>query len=196
LLKYQTKLEESPMARLPFDPSALDAADRALYDGMAARRKAQGAPFDGPYAALMNHPQLCARVEELGFYLKFQGHLPREIYQFVVLSVAKQTGSDFEWADHVAHARAAGIPEEVIGRLQSSGVAAGAFPAPYDLAAEVLAHTLSWQDVPQPVQDAAIAAYGVKGFIEVVVTSGFYQMFSAINQGFDVALSDRTPRPS
>ena len=34
----------------------------------------------------MNHPQLCARVEELGFYLKFEGHLPREVYQFVVLA--------------------------------------------------------------------------------------------------------------
>jgi 4-carboxymuconolactone decarboxylase len=181
------------MARLPFDPSALGAADRALYDGMVARRKAQGAPFGGPYAALMNHPQLCARVEELGFYLKFEGTLPREVYQFVVLAVARRTGAAFEWADHVAHARAAGIPEEVIGLLQSAGVAALAFPAPYGVAAQVLAHTLIWQDVPQPVQDAAIAAFGVEGFVEVVVTSGFYQMFSAINQGFDIALPDGAP---
>ena len=32
-----------------------------LYDSLVARRKAHGAPFDGPYAALMNHPQLCKR---------------------------------------------------------------------------------------------------------------------------------------
>ena len=183
------------MARLPFDPSALDDADRALYDGMVARRKSRGAPFGGPYDALMNHPQLCARVEELGFYLKFEGHLPREVYQFVVLSVAKQTGAAFEWVDHVAHARAAGIPEAVIGLLQSGGPAADGFPPPYNLVAQVLAHTLIWQDVPQPAQDAAVAAFGVKGFVEIVVTSGFYQMFSAVNQGFAVALPEGAAKP-
>ena len=61
------------MAQLPFDPATLSAADRALYDRMAERRRSQGAPFGGPYAALMNHPQLCARVEDLGYYLKFEG---------------------------------------------------------------------------------------------------------------------------
>jgi len=174
------------MARLPFDPSTLSAADLALYDEMAVRRKAQGAPFGGPYATLMNHPQLCRRVEDLGFFLKFQGHLPREIYQFIVLAVARETGAAFEWADHVAHARAAGVPEGVIGALQTGGAAHGGFPHPYGLAADVLVQTLAWKDIPQTTQDAAIGAFGVEGFIEVVVTSGFYQMFSAINQGFDV----------
>ena len=89
------------MAQLPFDPSTLSPADRARYDRMVERRKAQGAGFGGPYAALMNHPQLCEKIEDLGYYLKFQGHLPRDVYQFVVLFVARRTGADFEWADHV-----------------------------------------------------------------------------------------------
>ena len=73
------------MGHLPFDPSKLSPPDLALYNGMVERRKAQGAGFGGPYSALMNHPKLCAKIEDLGFYLKFQGHLPRNIYQFVVL---------------------------------------------------------------------------------------------------------------
>lgn len=176
------------MARLPFDPSALDAADRALYEGMVARRRGRGAPFGGPYDALMNHPEICRRVEALGFYLKFEGCLPRDVYQFVVLAVAKQTGSAFEWDDHLAHARAAGIPEEVIGLLREGGIAAGGFAPPYALVARVLAHTLVWQNLPEPVQEAAIEAFGVKGLVEIVVTSGFYQLISAVNQGFDVDL--------
>ena len=95
----------------------------------------------------------------------------------------------------MAHARAAGIPEAVIGLLQSGGPAADGFPPPYNLVAQVLAHTLTWQDVPQPAQDAAVAAFGVKGFVEIVVTSGFYQMFSAINQGFAVALPEGAAKP-
>lgn len=175
------------MAALPFDPSKLTPADRALYDAMVARRKAQGAPFDGPYAALMNHPQLCKRVEELGFYLKFEGHLPRLVYQFTVLSVARSTGAAFEWIDHVAHARAAGVPDTVIAALEKEGLAASYEP-PFAAAAAVLDAALRWRDIPQPAQDAAIAAFGMEGFVELVVLAGFYQMFSVINQGFAVSL--------
>ena len=175
------------MANLPFDPAALAPADRALYDAMVAQRAAQGAPFSGPYLALMNHPQLCKRIQDLGFYLKFDGHLARDVYQFVVLAVARQTGAAFEWADHVEHARAAGVPDAVIAQLEERGLAGAPLPPPYALAAQVLTHTLAWRSIPQDVQRAAIAACGMPGFIEIVVLSGFYQMFSAINQGFDVA---------
>ncbi len=163
---------------------------------MVAQRAAQGAPFSGPYLALMNHPQLCRRVEDLGYFLKFDGHLPRDVYQFVVLCVARATGAAFEWDDHVAHARALRIPEAVIGTVQRAGVAAdAAYPPPYAMAARVLAHTLAWHDIPQDVQADAIAAYGVRGFVEIVVLTGFYQMFSVINQGFDVALPAGTAAP-
>lgn len=175
------------MAALPFDPAELSPQDRALYDDMLARRKAQGAPFGGPYAALMNHPQLCKRVEELGYYLKFEGHLPRLVYQFTVLSVAQSTGAAFEWVDHVAHARAAGVPDKVIATLEKEGLSAHYDP-PFSQAAAVLDAALHWRDIPQPAQDAAIAAYGMQGFIELVVLSGFYQMFSGINQGFAISL--------
>lgn len=178
------------MAALPFNPATLSPQNRAIYDAMVARRKAQGAPFDGPYNALMNHPQLCKRVEELGYYLKFEGHLPRIVYQFTVLAVAQSTGAAFEWADHVNHARAAGVPENVINTLQQSGLA-GTYPDPFAQSATVLDASLQWKDIPQLAQDAAIKAFGIEGLVELVVLSGFYQMFSAINQGFAVALPNR-----
>ena len=181
------------MASLLFDPNQLTAADRALYQSMVARRKEHGAPFDGPYAALMNHPQLCKRIEELGFYLKFEGHLPRNIYQFVVLSVARQTGSAFEWADHIEHARTAGVPEQVIDILKIQGILEDSFPPPYQLPAHILALTLSWKNIPVELQRDAITAYGMQGFIELVTLSGFYQMFSTINEGFDVKPQPATP---
>ena len=176
------------MAALPFDPTKLSGADRARYERMIERRKAQGAPFGGPYAALMNHPQLCEKVEDLGYYLKFEGHLSREVYQFVVLSVARSTGAEFEWIDHIEHARAAGVPEPVIDALQKSADLTEITVPPFDLAAKVLASTLSWKNVPQDIQDESVRRFGMEGYVELVVLSGFYQMFSAINQGFDVAL--------
>jgi 4-carboxymuconolactone decarboxylase len=179
------------MARLSFDPAQLDTEGKTIYEALLAKRKSQGAPFAGPYEALMNHPDLCQKIEALGYYLKFQGHLPRIIYQFVVLAVARETKTAFEWIDHLDHARSAGVPQSVIDLLQTNGVSGANFPAPYHLAAQVLQASLYWQNIPDKVQAAAITEYGPRGFIEIVVLSGFYQMFSAINQGFDIhPLSD------
>src|SRR5215813_10265120 len=89
------------MTELDMNPATLPADAQALYKKMAARRKAHGEAFGGPYLALLNHPELARRIEELGFFLKFEGALPRTVYQFIVLTVARATGADFEWHDHV-----------------------------------------------------------------------------------------------
>lgn len=183
------------MAVLPFDASKLSSRDRAIYERMVARRKTQGAGFGGPYAALMNHPQLCERIENLGYYLKFEGHLPREIYQFVVLCVARRCGAVFEWIDHIRHAEAAGVPQDVISAIQRGDNLQSITAEPYALAAQLLGATLAWKSIPQAVQDGIIDRFGVEGLVELVVLSGFYQMFSAINQGFDVAPPEGARKP-
>ena len=174
------------MAALPFDPSSLNPAEKAIYDRMAAKRAAAGAPLAGPYLALMNHPDLAEKIEALGYFLKFQGALSREVYQFVVLNVARRCGAAFEWVDHVEHARQAGVPETVIEAIRSGGT--GPFPEPYATAMPVLEAAMTWKNVPQDAQDAAIARFGVKGYVELVVLAGFYEMFSGINEGFAVPL--------
>lgn len=174
------------MVKLAFDPNSLNANDKAIYEAMVSKRKKQGAPFGGPYAALMNHPELCQKVEALGYYLKFEGHLPRDVYQFVVLAVASETHSNFEWKDHVEHAVLAGLPQDVIENLKNKGISAASFPDPYRISADILAITLTWKNIPEKLQKDAIKAYGIQGLLEIVVLSGFYQMFSAINQGFDI----------
>ncbi len=163
----------------------LPADAQALFATMAARRKARGEGFGGPYLALLNHPELARRVEELGFFLKFEGALPRTIYQFIVLTIARATGAAFEWQDHIAHARAAGLPEDVIDGIGSART--GALPGPYALAHAILGKTMAWQVVPDELQAQAAAEWGKHGLVEIVVLSGFYQMFAAINQGFDIS---------
>jgi 4-carboxymuconolactone decarboxylase len=172
------------MSVLPMDASRLPPAGAALFAAISAKRKARGEGFGGPYLALLNHPELARRIEELGFFLKFEGVLPRPAYQFIVLSVARATGASFEWHDHVEHALAAGLPREVI-----DGIASGRtemLPHPYALLRAILAKTMAWQAVPDELQARAVTEWGAQGLVEIVVLSGFYQMFAAINQGFDI----------
>jgi hypothetical protein len=106
---------------------------------------------------------------------------------YMVLAVAKETHADFEWNDHVQHALSAGVPSEIIDKLKVEGLSKTSFPQPFQLAAGILSSTLVWKNIPEKIQANAINEYSMCGFIEIVVLSGFYQMFSAINQGFDVS---------
>jgi 4-carboxymuconolactone decarboxylase len=173
------------MTVLEMDPAKFPARAKALYDRIAARRRAKGEGFGGPYLALLNHPALAERVEALGFYLKFEGVLPRVHYQFIVLSVARATGAAFEWQDHVKHALAAGLPQNIVDGIADADAAS--LPHPYGLLREILSKTLAWQLIPDALQAQATAEWGKDGLVEIVVVSGFYQKFAAINQGFDIA---------
>ena len=124
------------MSVLEMDPSRLPPEARALFASISAKRKARGEGFGGPYVALLNHPELARRVEELGFYLKFEGVLPRPVYQFIVLSVAHATGAAFEWHDHVKHALAAGLPADVV---DAAGAGRPQTQEPYVLLSAILA---------------------------------------------------------
>jgi 4-carboxymuconolactone decarboxylase len=184
------------MSVLEMDPAKFPAPAKALYEDIAARRRAkgEGEGFGGPYLALLNHPALAERVEALGFYLKFEGVLPRLHYQFIVLSVAHATGAAFEWQDHVQHALAAGLPQDII-----DGIAGGAkvgLPHPFALLREVLTKTLAWRPIPDALQAQAAAEWGNAGLVEIVVISGFYQMFAAINQGFDILAAKAEAPPA
>ncbi len=100
--------------------------------------------------------------------------------------VARACGASFEWTDRIEHARAAVCP--TIGDRSGRGTLGDKpLPQPYATAAPVIRAALAWQDVPDAAQSAAVATFGMKaGFVELVVVAGFHQMFSAINQGFDV----------
>jgi 4-carboxymuconolactone decarboxylase len=101
-----------------------------------------------------------------------------------VLTIARSTGAAYEWHDHIAHARAAGLPDDVIDSIGADRAAA--LPQPYALVHAILEKTTRWQAVPDDLQAQAAAQWGKHGLVEIVVLSGFYQMFAAINQGFDI----------
>ena len=101
-----------------------------------------------------------------------------------MLTISRATGAAYEWHDHIAHARAAGLPEEVIDCIGSARTAA--LPQPYALVHAILQRTTAWEVVPDGLQAQAAAQWGKHGLVEIVVLSGFYQMFAAINQGFDI----------
>lgn len=174
------------MARLPDPVPDLTGEDRRIYDTMLADRRRHGVGLYGPYVPLLHHPHLAERIEALGSYLKFDGRLPRDRYQFVVLAFARAIGATFEWEDHVEHALAAGVSQAAVDALRD----AGDVPAPYADLDRAVASTLGYADLPGDVQDRIVADVGTAGLVEVVVLCGFYALIAMVNGAFDVPLSD------
>jgi 4-carboxymuconolactone decarboxylase len=173
------------VAALPDPTATLEGEGRAIYEDILARREAKGVDHLGPYVPLLNHPHLAELVERLGYYYKFESQLPRDVYQFVVLASAKRSGVAFEWADHIAAARAAGLSDNLIDGVQAG---TGDFPAPYDLVHRLTDCAFTYRSIPSALQDAAIAEFGLHGLIEIVTLCGFYALMGMVNGCFDVPL--------
>jgi len=101
-----------------------------------------------------------------------------------VLSVAQATGAAFEWHDHLQHALAAVLSQDIVDCIGNGRT--DMLPPPYSLLHAILQKATAWQPVPDELQVRAVGQWGREGLVEIVVVSGFYQMFAAINQGFDI----------
>lgn len=181
------------MAGLPDTTSLLTGKGKEIYDAMVAKRAAQGTTIRGLYIPLMNHPELAQHIESLGYFLKFQGKLPRDAYQFIVLSTARRSGVAFEWVDHVEHARAAGLSDTLIDAVLKENRAA--IPHPYSLILDALDGVMEFKSVPEALQKELLDVYGVQGLLEIVTLCGFYQMVGEITQAFDVPLPEGAVKP-
>ena len=176
------------MARLPDPTTTLTGKDRGIYDDILARRKAKGVDHLGPYIPLLNHPELARRIEQLGYYYKNESSLPRDIYQFVVLILAKRSGVAFVWDDHVPAARAAGLPGDVIDGIKRG---TGTFATPFDIVSEITDCAFAFRSIPPALQDGGVDRFGMHGLIEIVTLCGFYTMMGMVNACFDVPLPSR-----
>ena len=181
------------MANLPDLTGELTGKAKEIYDKMLAKRKALGTGLRGLYIPLMNHPELAQLIEQLGYYLKYEGKLPRDAYQFIVLSMARRAAVPFAWVDHLEPAKAAGLSDTLIEAILHSD--RGSVPHPYSVILDAMDIALDFKSIPENIQDEMIERYGVQGLLEVVTLCGFYQTVGEITQAFDVPLPEGVVKP-
>jgi 4-carboxymuconolactone decarboxylase len=180
------------MARLPQVTGNLDDEEIKCRSEMTARRASVGSTVSGPYVPLLHHPRLASPIERLGFYLKYEGLLPRDIYETVILAVAERGKMVFVWHEHVGPARSAGLPEEIIAAIARGERSVS---APYSKVLEAADEVLALKILDRGLQQELIELFGTKGLIELVATCGFYQLIGAVNASFDVPLHEGKRSP-
>jgi 4-carboxymuconolactone decarboxylase len=171
----------------------LDEAGKAVWDRIASG--ARGG-VGGPFLALLGSPELCARVEQLGVFIRYECGVPMRLRELAILCVGQHWKADYEWFAHAPIAAAQGVPPAVI-----QAIGAGAAEVPFDSDADrtVVAFVralLRTGQVPEAEFAAAQALLGEKGTVELTGLVGYYTLLAFQLNAFQVAPpDDRVPIP-
>ncbi len=120
-----------PQRLTPLDP--LEARELALASWRKLRKAVSGSdalPADAGqvpeiYYTMLRHPGLWDAVAALSIQLIGAGQLPARDRELAVLRAGWLLRAPYEWGEHVAHAKQAGISSDEIERLTEGSAASG-----------------------------------------------------------------------
>lgn len=170
----RVRRSEPPRIR-PGDRAALGVVN-TLVCAAAARR------FDTPvpnvFATLARHRRLFRAWLRFAARLMPYGTLRRADAELVILRVAVDCGSDYEWRQHVRLARREGLTDEQIERVGAGPDAPGWTDHQRALLRAVDEFTTD-RTISAATWDALRGAYGEAQLIEVCLLIGHYEMLAA-----------------
>src|SRR5712691_5262785 len=99
------------MTRFPrLSHDEMSAAQREVAAEIAAGPRGE---VRGPFIALLHHPRLARRVQQLGELLRWESKLPPQLLELAVLVIARRWTCQHEWIMHEKLARKAALGENI-----------------------------------------------------------------------------------
>jgi len=178
-----------PKDRMPLIPrEQMDEAQRAAADELiAGPRKA----VKGPFIPLLRSPQLMARLQKVGEYLRFESALPKRLNEFVTLVVSREWTQQFEWFTHVPLALQAGTSAETINSLREGRRPIEMSPEEeiaYDFTTELLRNN----GVSDATYQVCVEMLGERGVVDLIALVGY---FTTVSMVLNVAHTPPEPAP-
>jgi 4-carboxymuconolactone decarboxylase len=165
-----------------FEPSALDAAQRSLYDAIAGGRRAHGPQLfrladadgrlEGPFNAFLLQPRLGSALQALGASVRYDTRLDDRCREIAILVVAVHWRSDFEWYAHEAVGRAAGLDDAELAALREGRHAELA--GRESVVARTAAALVARGDLDDAEYREAVDCIGPAGLFELLTLVGYY----------------------
>ena len=138
------------------------------------------------YRALANHPRLLEAWSEFARVLRHESRTPRKLRELMILRGAQLMRSEYEWANHLAMARQAGVREAQIAAL-AGWRASPEFDA-REKAALALADAVTEGRLSDEVYAQVSEQFGAAEFVELSLTAGFYAMVGRVLDALSVEL--------
>ena len=178
------------MARLPgVTREQLKPGDQPYFDEIAESRGS----VRGPYGILLQCPKLAARVAATGAYVRFEGDMPNDLREVVILTTAREIRAQYEFSSHARLAREAGVSEDKIQAI-ARGTAPEGLSGDEELLVRYTQELLRDHKISDASFNAVLERFGVQGTVELTVLIGHYTLAGQFMAAFDVELSpDMTP---
>lgn len=140
-----------------------------------------------PLRAWLHSPELGARAQKLGEFLRYDTSLGPRLSELAILVTARFWTSQYEWYAHKREALKAGLdPEtvEAIARRDTPLFTDEKARIVYDYATALHgAHA-----VPDELHAAAVRALGEQGVVELVGLLGYYTLVAMTLNAFDIGV--------
>ena len=138
------------------------------------------------YKALGNHPKLIAAWTEFSKTLRYDTRTPRALRELVILRGAQVMRSEYEWAQHLAMARKAGVSEARIKNLASWRTSSEF--SEQEKAALALAEAVTEGRVSDEVYARAKKHFDDHDYVELALLAAFYAMVGRMIDAMGVEL--------
>jgi alkylhydroperoxidase family enzyme len=114
--------------------------------------------------------------------------LPRSIRELVTLFVGRANSTDYEWFQHVALAKAAGVTDAQIAALEHLNLDPAVFSAEQLAALRLAQAVVTAPKVSDAIFDAARKSFSDRQLVELVGIVGYYWMVGRVATVFQVDL--------
>lgn len=164
------------------------AQQRVADEAVAGKRGRVPAPL----RAWLHSPELGARAQKLGEFLRYDTILGPRLSELAILVTARVWTAQYEWHVHKREALKAGLEPEII-----DAIARRTTPPFADAAARVVhdyALTLhTTHTIPPDLHADAVAALGEQGVVELVGLLGYYTLVAMTLNAFDIGVPAGEP---
>jgi len=162
----------------PLTDSGMTDAQRKAVQELESGPRGKLNPH-GPSALLLRSPDLMARTQKVGEYLRYHCALPQRLREFGILVTARQWGAQVEWIEHHPLALKEGLDPAALEDL-----AQGRRPrnlrddeaALYQFCTEL--HET--HGVSNATFAAAVERFGEQGVIDLIGLTGYYTMLAMV----------------
>lgn len=138
------------------------------------------------YRALGNHPKLVAAWTEFSKMLRYDTRTPRALRELVILRGAQLMRSEYEWAQHLAMARKAGITEAQIQALPNWRTSSEFNER--EKAALALSEAVTQGQVSDAVYADVSRHFDHHDYVELATVAAFYAMVGRMLDAMAVPL--------
>jgi 4-carboxymuconolactone decarboxylase len=160
----------------PLDLDKMTPDQRTVADKMiSGPRKG----MKGPFNALLRHPELCDKVQELGAVVRFKNAIPSALKEMAIIMTGRHWTASYEFQAHRRMALEAGLSAAICDAI-AEGQRPAAMGADETLIFDFVSELLATGHVGDAAYGKVLAKWGEKGVIDLTATVGYYCVASLV----------------